>query len=279
MYQPSKIETVGSPAKLETVKKQTLARSFGDKLEYYSQLAKLQMQLVMIQQAYFHQNKRTIIVFEGWDASGKGGVIRRLTEKLDPRWFSVYPIGAPSPDDQGKHYLYRFQTKLPKPGTMAIFDRSYYGRVLVERIESFASDREWQRAYQEINEFERLLTDDGVRIVKVFLHISPEEQLERFVKRLNNPHKRWKLTTEDLRNREKWSQYEEAIDDMFQNTSTKAANWHVVNGNDKKQARLYILQLLIDELSRGVDLTPPPIDQELVEQARTLLGLSKKDHK
>ena len=275
MYQPSEIELVSSPAKLADLDMSAYRKENFTKKEYYQKLGVLQEELLTIQQAYFHQGKRAIIVFEGWDASGKGGVIRRLTEKLDPRGFHVYPIGAPSREEQGRHYMYRFQTKLPRPGTMTIFDRSYYGRVLVERIERFATDQEWQRAYQEINEFERLLTDDGVRIVKLFLHISPEEQLNRFVKRLNNPNKRWKLTSEDLRNREKWEKYEEATDDMFKYTSTKASNWQLFNANDKKDARLYILRRIIEELGRDVDLTPPPLDHDLIEQAKTLLGIKR----
>ncbi|AWB68437.1 polyphosphate kinase [Saccharobesus litoralis] len=273
MFKPSPIHLVTEPAQITDITDLKPERSFANKATYYKLLAKLQYQLLLIQQAYFHQGRRAILVFEGWDASGKGGAIRRITEKLDPRGFRVYPIAAPKHEEQGRHYLYRFQTKLPKPGTISIFDRSYYGRVLVERIEGFASKQEWQRAYQEINEFERLLSDDGVRIVKFFLHISPEEQLKRFKQRLNDPHKRWKLTSEDLRNREKWPEYEKAINQMLAYTSTNHADWHLVNANNKKQTRLVVLETIIAQLSEGVDISPPAIDKELVRQAKKMLGI------
>lgn len=244
-----------------------------DEDEYHTQLKSLQEQLLEIQVAYYHQKRRAIIVFEGWDAAGKGGTIRRLTEKLDPRGIKVYPIGPPSAEDQGRHYLYRFYRNLPAPGTIAVFDRSYYGRVLVERIEGFATDAEWQRAYQEINEFERLLMDDGVRIVKVFLHIDDEEQLKRFAQRLNDPVKRWKLTEEDLRNRKRRPDYINAIDDMFARTSTQAAPWHVIGANRKWHTRIRTLHLIAKSLAEGVDVTPPPLDKDLIKAAHKQLGI------
>lgn len=240
---------------------------------YKKQLKKLQTALLHTQQAYFHQQKRAIIVFEGWDASGKGGAIRRVTEPLDPRGFSVHPIAAPRSEEQGRHYLYRFQRRLPKPGTIAIFDRSWYGRVLVERVEEFATENEWQRAYQEINEFERLLIDDDVRIVKIFMHITPKEQLLRFEERLQNPYKRWKLTEEDIRNREKWPQYEEAIEAMFDNTDTEAVPWNVIAAEHKWFARIAVLKTLVEALGKGVDISPPPIDENVVSLARKKLGI------
>ncbi|WP_232824728.1 polyphosphate kinase 2 family protein [Algibacillus agarilyticus] len=273
MYSPSKIKRLKPSPTLTAVQDNESSLSFENDADYYQQLTDLQYQLLLIQQAYFQQGRRAIIVFEGWDASGKGGVIRRLTEKLDPRGFMVHPIAAPTADEQSRHYLYRFQTKLPKAGQIAIFDRSYYGRVLVERVEGFASKPQWQRAYQEINEFERLLTDDGVVIIKLFLHISPEQQLKRFVERLHNPQKHWKLTQEDLRNREQWPNYEKAINKMFKHTSTIAANWQVLNANNKKQTRLNALKIITQLLAQDVDLTPPPLDEELVKQANKLLGL------
>ena len=221
--------------------------------------------MLAVQQAYYHQGLRAIISVEGWDASGKGGAIRRLTERLDPRGFSVYSIAAPTDFEQGKHYLYRFQTRLPAQGNIAIFDRSYYGRVLVERLEGFATEREWQRAYQEINEFERVLSDDGVRIIKLFLHIDQNEQFDRFLERLNNPKKRWKLTDEDIRNRDKWPQYEAAANDMFAYTSTKTQPWHIIPGNYKWFARVAFLTKVVEGLEKGVDLSLPPVDKELVK--------------
>lgn len=270
-FQPSPITIQEEPPSLSKVNfEQDLIESKND---YLKALKKCQEHLLRIQQAYYRQGKRAIIVFEGWDASGKGGVIRRITEKLDPRGFRVYPIAAPSIEEQGRHYLYRFQARLPKPGTIAIFDRSYYGRVLVERIEDFAKPAQWQRAYQEINEFERLLIDDGVYLIKFFLHITPEEQLKRFELRLSNPVKQWKLTEEDIRNRLKWPDYGVAIDDMFQQTSTMSAPWNVMAANHKWSMRVAVMKRLNEQLSQGVDITPPPLDPKLIKAAKKHLGL------
>lgn len=248
--------------------------SIDDKKTYRKILKKRQKEMQRVQQAYYHQGKRAIIIFQGWDASGKGGAIRRLTEYLDPRGYRVHPIAAPSADEQGKHYLYRFQIKLPKVGTLAIFDRSWYERVLTERVEGFASDMEWQRAYQEINEYERMLTDDGVKIIKIFTHISKDEQLERFEERLRNPLKQWKLTEEDIRNREKWDEHENAINDMLELTSTEQSPWHVIPANHKWYTRIVVLETVVNALSEGVDLTPPPIDEALVRSAEHTLGIA-----
>ena len=248
--------------------------SIDDKKTYRKILKKRQKEMQRVQQAYYHQGKRAIIIFQGWDASGKGGAIRRLTEYLDPRGYRVHPIAAPSADEQGKHYLYRFQIKLPKVGTLAIFDRSWYERVLTERVEGFASDMEWQRAYQEINEYERMLTDDGVKIIKIFTHISKDEQLERFEERLRNPLKQWKLTEEDIRNREKWDEHENAINDMLELTSTEQSPWHVIPANHKWYTRIAVLETIVNALSEGVDLTPPPIDEALVRSAEHTLGIA-----
>jgi chemotaxis methyl-accepting protein methylase/polyphosphate kinase 2 (PPK2 family)/septal ring-binding cell division protein DamX len=173
MHAPSPITLLSNPPSLNQKDDHPILES---KAKYQKQLKKWQKRLLTVQQAYFHQKRRALIVMEGWDAAGKGGAIRRITEKLDPRGFTVYPISAPTPSEQGKHYLYRFQTKLPAPGHIAIFDRSWYGRVLVERVEQFASPNEWQRAYQEINEFERMLLDDNARIIKLFLNITLGDQ-------------------------------------------------------------------------------------------------------
>lgn len=272
--EPSPITIESTPPQLENV---DLSLSLTEGT-YNSALKKEQKRLLAIQQAYFHQGHRAIIVFEGWDASGKGGTIRRLTEKLDPRGYRVHPISAPRDDEQGRHYLYRFQKRLPKPGQIAIFDRSYYGRVLVERVNNLIPTATWQRAYQEINEFERLLIDDGVRIIKLFLHIDPEEQLKRFSLRLKTPVKRWKLTQEDIDNREKWPEYHTAINQMFTRTSTELAPWYVLPSNHKWFIRVNALKMIADHLEKGIDTTPPPLDKALLAQAEEKLGI-KLDRK
>ena len=250
------------------------AARLADQDEYEQRLAKLQKELLHIQQTYWHEKRRAIILFEGWDAAGKGGAIRRLTAPLDARGFHVWPIGAPGVEDQGKHYLYRFWARLPGPGTLAIFDRSWYGRVLVERVEGFATKEQWSRAYDEITRFERMLTDDGVRIVKLFLHITPEEQLARFRERLTNPYKRWKLTEEDLRNRARWDDYAEATEEMFDRTSTANAPWSAIPANAKWYARVHVLETVTAALKEGVTVAPPPMDQKLAQIAEEILGIS-----
>lgn len=271
MFQPSPIILHSSPPNLEEYALDD--KTLHDKKEYLKKLKKWQNRMLRVQQAYYHQGRRAILVFEGWDASGKGGAIRRITEKLDPRGVIVHPISAPTKAEQSKHYLYRFQSRLPEAGTLAIFDRSWYGRVLVERIEGFATVQEWQRAYQEINEFERSLIDDGARIIKIFMHVSPEEQLKRFRERLNNPVKRWKLTTEDIRNRERWDDYSCAIDDMFRYTTTEAAPWSVTPANHKWYARIHTLKTVVKRLEEGVDTSPPPLDPRVTAEAYNALGI------
>ena len=238
-------------------------KAFAHRSVYEKRLVKLQDKMLEIQQTYFHEKRRAILVFEGWDAAGKGGAIRRLTEKLDPRGFHVWPIGPPRPDEQGRHYLYRFWTRLPEPGTIAIFDRSWYGRVLVERVEGLISKSVWKRAYDEIKEFERMLIDDGARLVKLFLHIPQEEQLRRFAERLSTPNKRWKLTESDLGNHLRWDDYAEAIEDMFDHTSTKFAPWTAIYAEKKWVARVAVLEAVTAALAADVDVAPPPIDPEV----------------
>lgn len=272
MFEPSPIVLQADPPTLEET--DPSGGIIGDKSTYAKSLKRLQKQILSIQQAYYHQGLRAIIVFEGWDASGKGGAIRRLTERLDPRGVKVHPIGTPTADEQGRHYLYRFQTRLPIPGTWSIFDRSWYGRVLVERIEGFAATHEWQRAYQEINEYERMLRDDGVRIVKIFLHISKDEQLRRFEERLHNPNKRWKLTSEDIRNRERWGEYTQAIDEMFLRTSTESVPWQIIAANHKWHARIEVLKTIASVLAKGIDTSPPELDPKVVAEAEQRLGIT-----
>jgi AMP-polyphosphate phosphotransferase len=244
---------------------------------YERRLEELQLLLRQVQQAYLASGDRGIIVFEGWDAAGKGGTIRRMSAVMDPRGFKVWPISAPSDDDKARHFLYRFWGRLPPRGAIAVFDRSWYGRVLVERVEGLASRNEWSRAYREINEFERMLSDDGARIVKIFLHISPEEQLKRFEKRLNNPMKRWKLTYEDFRNRDRRQDYGAAIEEMVERTSSAIAPWHVIPADDKKYARIEAIKLITGVLSKGVDLRPQPLDAEAKTLARALFGSLPRD--
>lgn len=212
-------------------------------------LKTLQLKMLRIQQGTFHKKERVIVVIEGVDAAGKGGAIRRITENLDPRSFHVHPIGPPTDEEQGKHYLYRFWKRLPSKGMIAIFDRSWYGRVLVERVEKLIPKETWGRAYDEINQFEKLLHDDGVRIIKIFLKITKEEQLRRFHGRLQDPYKQWKITKEDLRNRKKWDHYARAQEDMIKKTNTHFAPWNVVDTDDKDLAREDVLRIITDSLS------------------------------
>lgn len=255
-------------------------KPFSDEAAYQKKLKTLQRRMLAIQQAYYHERRRAVIVFEGWDAAGKGGAIRRIVEPLDPRGVHVWPIGAPSADEQGRHYLYRFWTRLPPPGTLAIFDRSWYGRVLVERVEKLVPKDSWKRAYDEINAFERMLVDDGVRLVKIFLYITPEEQLRRFAERLSNPYKRWKLTDDDIRNRRRRDDYVEAAESMFNHTSTGKALWTVLHADKKWVARVAALETITKTLAAGVDLTPPPIDPDIKRFAekylRRRLGEARK---
>lgn len=241
---------------------------------YKPQLAALQDRLRLLQQAYLTHGAKAVVVMEGWDAAGKGGVIRRIASAMDPRGLKVWPIAAPRAYFKERHYLARFWEKLPPDGGVALFDRSWYGRVLVERVEGFASDAEWRRAYREINEFERQIHDDGAHVVKFFLHISPGEQLTRFRERLLHPAKRWKLSTEDFRNRAKWDAYYQATEDMLAETSTAQAPWRVVAAEDKKHARVAVISHLCDALETGVPLSPPPLDPVLADAARDALGLS-----
>ncbi|HEU0155770.1 MAG TPA: polyphosphate kinase [Stellaceae bacterium] len=248
-----------------------LARRLDDEESYQRELRKLQVAMLQLQQIFRVERRRGIIVLEGWDAAGKDGAIRRMTEKLDLRWLRVCPIGKPSPEEQGRHFLWRFWQLLPPPGHLAIFDRSWYGRVLVERVEGYARQEEWRRGYDEINGFEKLLVDDGVRLVKLFLHISPAEQLRRLAERIATPTKRWKINAEDFRNRARHADYLRAVDDMFARTSTGVARWHVVPGEYKWFARIAVLKTAVEALADGIELKPPPLDPEIAKAAARLL--------
>ncbi len=242
---------------------------------YERKLAALQLKLQRIQQAYLLSDHLAVIVFEGWDAGGKGGTIRLMSSVLDPRGFKVWPIGAPRTYHQQRHYLLRFWERLPPRGAISVFDRSWYGRVLVERVEGFAAKEEWKRAYAEINDFEKLLTDDQLRVVKLFFHISPDEQLRRFEARLRNPLKRWKLSYEDFRNRARWDDYVAATDEMLAKTDTERAPWHVIAAEDKKWARIEALSVIVDTLAAGIDLKPRPLDEKVKEAAASLFDTYK----
>ncbi|MFT9849318.1 polyphosphate kinase 2 family protein [Aneurinibacillus sp. REN35] len=223
-------------------------RKFETKKEYKEELKKYQLKLLTLQRQFHQENIPLILVFEGWDAAGKGGAIRRLTEKIDPRGFQVHAISAPNIIEKQYHYMSRFWSKLPPKGAIGIFDRSWYGRVLVERVEKLADKDEWKRAYQEINEFEKMLADDGAVIVKFWVHISKQEQLDRFEERKANPFKHWKLTEEDWRNREKWDDYVEAVDEMLERTDTSYAPWFIVEGNYKWYARVKVLKTVVQAM-------------------------------
>ncbi len=243
------------------------------KKEYRRRLRRLQHRLKEAALAYLLQERRAVIVFEGSDAAGKGGAIRRISWPLDPRGLKVWPIAAPTPEEKGHHYLYRFWKRLPDAGQIVIFDRSWYGRVLVERIEGFATVAEWRRAYDEINEFERMLYDDGVRIVKIYLHITKEEQLDRFRARYHDPLKRWKLSEEDLRNRARWSAYEGAIEEMFRKTSTETSPWTLIPSNDKRYSRLASMDAVLRGLSEGLELRLPGFGPEFDAALREALSI------
>jgi AMP-polyphosphate phosphotransferase len=201
------------------------------------------------------------IVFEGWDASGKGGAIKRLVSPLDPRHVRVVQFTAPTHDEKRHHFLWRFWPQLPGWGGMAVLDRSWYGRVLVERVEGYATREQWLRAYDEINRFERTLVDEGMILVKLWLHVSEGEQLKRFERRKNDPLKSWKLTDEDWRNREKRGEYLEAVEDMIARTDEVVAPWELIEGDSKRYARVRVLETVIERIEAGLrryGIEPPP---------------------
>jgi polyphosphate kinase 2 (PPK2 family) len=227
-----------------------------DQEEYNQELIRYQVALFKSAFQVYLQQRPVIIVFEGWDAAGKGGAIRRVTEKIDPRGYVVYPIAAPKGDDATHHYLWRFWRRLPESGQIAIFDRSWYGRVMVERIEGFCTEEEWKRAYREINQFERQLVDFGTILFKFWIHLSKEEQLLRFEARSTDRRRSWKLTDEDWRNREKWDLYEAAVNEMLLKTSTISAPWTVVEGNSKYYTRVKVLKTIVDKLTKELNYDP-----------------------
>ena len=222
------------------------------KEEYSKLLDPLQDRLRQLEHEMFLARLPAIIAYEGWDAGGKGGNIKRLTQELDPRGYEVIPIAAPTQEELSHHYLWRFWQQLPKAGHLTIFDRSWYGRVLVERVESFCTAVEWKRAFQEINEFEHMIASFGTVIVKFWIHLSKAEQLHRFRNRETTKHKRWKITEEDWRNRKKWAPYQEAVADMLQKTSTTYAPWTIIEGDNKHHARIQALKTVVKAIESGL---------------------------
>lgn len=243
---------------------------------YDEVLKELQMKLAELLVGHIVHKKRSIVVLEGWDAAGKGGAIKRLTAEWDPRAFSVWPISAPTADEKARNFLWRFWKRLPAAGEIAVFDRSWYGRVLVERIEGLASVSESRRAYQEINEFEAQLTSDGTRIVKLFLHVSAEVQDQRLKARLDHPWKRWKVGLEDFRNRERRADYLVAIDEMFERTNSAESPWTIINGNKKKGARVAVLRAVHDTLRPLIPREPPEASAQVIEAATAAFGSAKQ---
>ncbi|HMD71303.1 MAG TPA: hypothetical protein VKF41_08165 [Bryobacteraceae bacterium] len=226
--------------------------------EYEHKMLLHQLQLRELAYQLYCRKRSLVVVFEGSDAAGKGGAIRRVTEKLDPRGYEVLSIAAPEGEDKTHQYLWRFWRRLkpPQEKQVLVFDRSWYGRVLVERVERFAKEVEWKRAYREINDFERQLSEAGALVVKLWIQIGKDEQLRRFEQREQTPYKRWKLTDEDWRNRQKWDAYTEAVEEMLIKTSTNIAPWTVVEGNFKWFARVKCLATIVKALSRELKYKP-----------------------
>lgn len=220
--------------------------------EYKEKLDRLQKKIEKLHGELYRRRIPVVLGFEGWDAGGKGGAIKRLTAKMDPRGYRVNPTASPNDIEKAHHYLWRFWRAMPKDGHIAIFDRTWYGRVMVERIEGFCTEEEWKRAYREINDMEKDLYDAGAVVIKFWMHIDRDEQERRFKERQENPEKQWKITDEDWRNREKWDLYEEAVNEMLMRTSTDYAPWVVVEGNDKYYARIKVLKTVVDAIEKRI---------------------------
>ncbi len=240
--------------------------------DYDATLAALQERLAKIQVAHILHKKRSVILFEGWDAAGKGGIIKRLTADWDPRYFQVHPISAPTEEERDHHFLWRFWTRLPASGNIALFDRSWYGRVLVERVEGFAKKAEWKRGYDEINAFEKQQIDAGTNIVKLFVHITQETQDEQLAQRLDTPWKRWKTGADDYRNRARRADYLDAMQAMFKKTDSKHAPWHVIDNNHRKAGRIAALTYVADTLEKLVPMDFPKPDPAVLKLAQQAFG-------
>ena len=230
------------------------------KREYEKKLKKYQKKLSFAHYALYMNKKPMVLIFEGWDAAGKGSSIKRVVQAMNPRYYHVIPIGTPTDADHKYHYLWRFLEGIPPCGKTSIYDRSWYGRVLVERIEQLITKEEWSRAYDEINHFEKAMTNDGMIIIKFWMHISKEKQYERFTARSLNPQKQWKLTEEDWRNREKWDQYYDAVNEMILKTDIEEAPWVIVEANDKYYARIKVLKTIIERIEKELDKEMKEVD-------------------
>jgi polyphosphate:AMP phosphotransferase len=224
-----------------------------DKPDYQKQLARYQGKLSRLAREARQDKRSAILLFEGWDAAGKGGTIRRITQALDARNYRVIPIAAPTDEEKAQHYLWRFWRHLPRGGSVTIYDRSWYGRVLVERVEGFAQPQEWRRAYSEINDFEEELAGHGVILLKFWMHIDQDEQMRRFKEREKTSYKRYKITEEDYRNRDRWDRYVEAVNEMVTRTSTEYAPWHLVSAQDKYSGRIQVLKRVCEAYQRALD--------------------------
>ncbi len=220
--------------------------------EYRKKKKDLQKRLSVLHNKMYLKRVPVVLAFEGWDAGGKGGAIKRITQAIDPRGYEVVPTASPNDIEKAHNYLWRFWQRFPKDGHMTIFDRTWYGRVMVERIEGFATEDEWKRAYAEINNMEAQLVKNGTVVLKFWLHIDKDEQAARFKSRQETPEKQWKITDEDWRNREKWDEYEKAVDEMIVKTSTKGAPWHVIEANDKRYARIKVLEIVVEALEKAL---------------------------
>lgn len=240
--------------------------------DYDATLAALQERLAKIQVAHILHKRRSVILLEGWDAAGKGGIIKRMSADWDPRFYQVHPIAAPNEVERDHHFLWRFWTRLPASGNIAIFDRSWYGRVLVERVEGFAKKADWKRGYDEINAFERQQIDAGMNMVKLFVHITQETQDEQLAQRLDTPWKRWKTGTDDYRNRARRDDYLDAMHAMFKKTDTKHAPWHVIDNNHRKAGRIAALTYVAERLEQLVPMDFPAADPAVVKLAEQAFG-------
>lgn len=248
--QPARFPMLETPALSQV----SLRKYLGED-DYREELDQLQEKLRTLHYKLYREKIPVIIVYEGWDASGKGGNIKRLAGALDPRGYEVHPIAAPEPGEKARHFLWRFWKRIPKTGHISIFDRSWYGRVMVERIEGLCSENDWKRAYHEINEFEAELKKWGAVIIKFWVQIDKDTQLARFEERQRTPEKCWKITEEDWRNREKWDLYEEAVNEMLQKTSTETAPWHILESVDKRYARIKALRIVTETLQKVLEKT------------------------
>ncbi len=250
------------------LEKLDLTKEVKDKAEYEAKLEEYQLRMLVIQSELKKRQIPLLLMFEGPDASGKGGAIKRLTEQIDPRGYEVHSIAAPNSQELSHHYLRRFWLRIPPKGKIGIFDRSWYGRVLVERVEGFATKEEWHRAYAEINNFEKVLVDNGTILIKFYIHISKEEQLKRFKERETNPYKQWKITEEDYRNREKWDDYIIATEDMLERNNPDFAPWTLVEGNRKWHARLKVMKTAINTAEDRLGISTKEVIQEVLSKRK-----------